>query len=251
MERVNHHPQIAEFKNFFDEEYCSQIIEFLDGNDDDGDKWNPICFPSVLGVNVGEPNATEYVSVEDMGKIRDKMLVAMEEVIGRKLKNVTMSGHKYPTGSWAAPHSDSSELDGTPNAWQMNKYACILYLNANYEGGAIYFPQHNLDIHPEAGSLLAFQGSHEFLHGVREITSGDRFTILAFWDDAEAVYDKEFLDQKVEEQRTALDYVESSHDYGQYNGRSFGKQNAEDLYSVLSSEKPADRCDCGDNCSIC
>jgi hypothetical protein len=233
MEKISHHPKIVEIKNFFDEQYCLDVIDFLDGNDDDGDNWNPICFPSVLGVNVGEPKSTDKISVEDMGKIRDKMHQAVQDVIGRPVKNVTMSGHKYPTGSYADPHSDSSELDGTPNAWQMNKYACILYLNKSYTGGEIYFPQHNLDISPGAGSLVVFEGSHEYLHGVREITSGDRFTILAFWDNAEAVYDKDFLVQKTEDQRVALDYVESSHDYGQYNGRTFGKQKPEDLYGIL------------------
>jgi hypothetical protein len=233
MEKISHHPKIVEIKNFFDEQYCLDVIDFLDGNDDDGDNWNPICFPSVLGVNVGEPKSTDKISVEDMGKIRDKMHQAVQDVIGRPVKNVTMSGHKYPTGSYADPHSDSSELDGTPNAWQMNKYACILYLNKSYTGGEIYFPQHNLDISPGAGSLVVFEGSHEYLHGVREITGGDRFTILAFWDNAEAVYDKDFLVQKTEDQRVALDYVESSHDYGQYNGRTFGKQKPEDLYGIL------------------
>jgi predicted 2-oxoglutarate/Fe(II)-dependent dioxygenase YbiX len=233
MEKIFHHPRILEFKNFLDEKYCLDVIDFLDGNDDDGDNWNPICFPSVLGVNVGEPKATERISVEDMGKIRDKMHEAVEDALGIGVKNVTMSGHKYPAGSYADPHSDSSELDGTPNAWQMNKYACILYLNNNYEGGAIYFPQHDLDIYPGAGSLMVFEGSHEYLHGVRKITKGDRFTILAFWDDEDATYDKDFLDEKIELQRTALDYVESSHDYGNYNGRTFGKQKPEDLYSIL------------------
>ena len=233
MNKVYHHPQIIEIKEFLDKQYCLDVIEFLDGNDDDGDNWNPICFPSVLGVNVGEPKPTDKISVADMGSIRDKMHTAVKEVMGKPVKNVTMSGHKYPTGSYADPHSDSSELDGTPNAWQMNKYACILYLNDSYEGGAIYFPQYNIDIHPGAGSLVVFEGSHEYLHGVREITNGDRFTILAFWDDENSTYDKEFLDKKVELQRTALDYVESSHDYGNYNGRTFGKQKPEDLYSIL------------------
>lgn len=234
MEKVYHHPAIVEIKGFFDETYCRHVIEFLNGNGDGEERWNPICFPSVLGVNVGDPISTEYVSADDMEKIRQKMHGAVEEVIGKPLKNVTMSGHKFPTGSYANPHSDSSELDGTPNAWQMNKYACILYLNADYTGGQIYFPQHDVSISPEAGSLLVFEGSHEFLHGVKEITSGDRYTILAFWDDKDAVYSKEFLNDKVEQQRKALDYVESNYDYGKYAGNTFGKQNPEDLYSILS-----------------
>lgn len=237
MEKVVHQENIIELKGFYSKEYCGDLIDYLDSRNEDEDKWNPICFPSVLGVNVADPAETEKVSVADMGKIRDEMRVAVEEFIGRDLKNVTLSGHKYPTGSYAEPHSDSSELDGTPNAWQMNKYACILYLNDDYEGGEIYFPQHDVEIAPTAGSLLIFEGSHEYLHGVKKITSGDRFTILAFWDHAENTYDKEFLDEKVKAQRVALDYVESSHDYGKYNGRTFGVQDPNDLYTHYLKEE--------------
>ena len=237
MEKILHEENIVEIREFFDAEYCKEVIRFLDGNDDDGDNWNPICFPSVLGVNVAAPVPTDKISLEDMGKIREKMQESVEEFLGKKVKNVTMSGHKYPVGSWAAPHSDSSELDGTPNPWQMNKYAAILYLNNDYEGGEIYFPQHNIDIAPGAGSLLVFEGSHKYLHGVREITKGNRFTILAFWDNEGAVYDKEFLDKKVEDQKSALDYVESAYDYGEYAGRSFGKQDPKNLYKILAEEE--------------
>jgi hypothetical protein len=237
MEKVLHQDKILEIKNFYAEDYCRDVIEYLDGTTTDSDNWNPICFPSVLGVNVGEQKPTGKVSVEDMAKIRDAMHRAVEEFFNRPVKNVTMSGHKYPTNSYAAPHSDSSELDGTPNAWQMNKYASILYLNRDYSGGEIYFPQHKINIAPGTGSLLVFEGSHEYLHGVKEITAGDRFTILAFWDNAESVYKKEFLDQKVEEQRIALDYVENAFDYGQYAGRTFGKQDPNNLYGILGNKE--------------
>jgi hypothetical protein len=236
MKKIYHHPEIVEITEFFDKTYCGHVIEYLNGNGDGEERWNPICFPSVLGVNVGEPVPTEHISVEDMGKIRDKMHGALEDFLQKPIKNVTLSGHKFPKGSFAAPHSDSSELDGTPNAWQMNKYASILYLNDDYEGGEIYFPQHDVSIFPGAGSLLVFKGSHEFLHGVKEITRGDRYTLLGFWDDRDTKYSKEFLDQKVELQKKALDYVESNYDYGKYAGNTFGKQNPDDLYSVLGEK---------------
>jgi hypothetical protein len=231
MEKVLHQENILEIKNFLEPEYCKSLIEYLDGND--GEAWAPICFPGVLGANVGMPSATEKISIEDMSKIRESMHSKVEEFLGRKVKNVTMSGHKYPTGSFAAPHSDSADVDGELSAWQMNKYASILYLNEEYSGGQVYFPQHDVEIAPSAGSLLVFEGSPAYLHGVKEITSGDRFTILAFWDNEEAVYSKEFLDEKTELQKKALEYVESNHDYGDHNGKSFGKQNPEDLYSIL------------------
>jgi hypothetical protein len=231
MEKILHQEKILEIKNFLDSDYCKDLIAYLDN--DQGDAWAPICFPGVLGANVGSPTPTETISTEDMGKIREKMHKEVEDFMQKKVKNVTMSGHKFPVGSFAEPHSDSNDEEGEAGAWQMNKYASILYLNKDYSGGEVYFPQHDVEISPEAGSLLVFQGSPSYLHGVKEITSGDRFTILAFWDNEDSKYSKEFLDEKANMQKEALDYVESNHDYGDYNGKSFGKQNPEDLYTIL------------------
>jgi hypothetical protein len=242
-DRIVHEEKIIEILQFLDKDFCNDLIDYLEGNSQKGDdnSWAPICFPGVLGANVGEPVATEKISASTMGELRQKFHEALESVLGRRVKNVTMSGHKFPTGSYAKPHSDSSEIDGTPNAWQMNKYATILYLNDNYGGGEIYFPQHEIEISPQAGSLLLFEGSHEYLHGVKEITFGNRYTILAFWDNEESVYDKEFLDQKVVDQKIALDYVENAYKdkYGEHASKSFGLQKAEDLYSFLGKEDPS------------
>jgi hypothetical protein len=235
MSKILHEENILEIKNFLEPDYCQDLIEYLDkNNEESGDNWKPVCFPGVLGGNVGEPQPTDKISVEDMGKIRDKMHASLEEFLGKKVKNVTMSAHKFPEGSYALPHSDSADIDGSYGAWQMNKYACILYLNSGYEGGQVYFPQHDIEVAPEAGSALLFEGSPQYLHGVKEITSGERFTILTFWDDFDAVYEKDFLDQKVDQQKEALEYVENMHDYGDHSGKSFGRQNPEDLYGILS-----------------
>jgi hypothetical protein len=40
-----------------------------------------------------------------------------------------------------------------------------------------------------------FPGGHENIHGVKEITKGTRYTMVSFWDYADAVYDEETLDK--------------------------------------------------------
>lgn len=54
--------------------------------------------------------------------------------------------------------------------------ATLLYLNDDYEGGEIYFPDYDIYIKPKAGDLVTFPDNPNFVHGVRPISSGVRFT---------------------------------------------------------------------------
>ena len=56
------------------------------------------------------------------------------------------------------------------------EYACIFFLNDDYEGGEIYFPDYEISIKPEPGDLLCFPDQPRYVHGVKEIISGTRFT---------------------------------------------------------------------------
>jgi hypothetical protein len=57
-----------------------------------------------------------------------------------------------------------------------NDIATLIYLNDSYEGGDIYFPDHGVSIKPEPGDLVCFPDTPDFVHGVRPITSGIRYT---------------------------------------------------------------------------
>ena len=68
-------------------------------------------------------------------------------------------------------------------SWYQNQYSwsghlsLIVYLNDDFEGGELVFPQHNLTIKPEKGMLIAFPGNLYFHHEVKEVKSGTRKTI--------------------------------------------------------------------------
>lgn len=80
------------------------------------------------------------------------------------------------------PHADAENLDGSPHPFPYRNYAAITYLNTDYTGGRISFP--NLDnFCPEIkpGMLVAFPGTIEYLHGVSKVLSGTRYTIAGFF----------------------------------------------------------------------
>lgn len=63
-----------------------------------------------------------------------------------------------------------------PNMWS-GHLAILVYLNDDYEGGELYFPRYDYSIKPSAGTMITFPGSLYYIHGVKEITKGVRYTI--------------------------------------------------------------------------
>jgi len=55
--------------------------------------------------------------------------------------------------------------------------ATLVYLNDEYEGGDIYFPKYKISYKPKPGDLLCFPDNPNFIHGVKPIIDGTRFTL--------------------------------------------------------------------------
>jgi hypothetical protein len=61
-------------------------------------------------------------------------------------------------------------------------FTSMLYLNSDFEGGDLYFPQHNnFTVTPGPGVLAIFSGDLDHFHGITPITSGLRYTHTTFW----------------------------------------------------------------------
>ena len=61
------------------------------------------------------------------------------------------------------------------------EYAALTYLNDDYEGGEIYFPNFDLQIKPLPGELIFFPGTQHYMHGVNEIIAGNRYALMTFF----------------------------------------------------------------------
>jgi len=93
----------------------------------------------------------------------------------------TINYAAWRQGDQQAPHADSENPDGSPHPYPWRQVGCVLYLNSDYSGGEVYFPQHDITLKPEPGTLVWFPGTTEYMHGVRPITEGFRLTIASFW----------------------------------------------------------------------
>ncbi len=80
---------------------------------------------------------------------------------------------KFVKDFYLAPHVDTLSSEG-------NHIASVYYINDDYTGGEINFPDHNLEIKPKPNSLIIFPGNENYLHEVRTIVDNDRYS-SAMW----------------------------------------------------------------------
>ncbi len=59
--------------------------------------------------------------------------------------------------------------------------AVIIYINDNYNGGELFFPDHGFEIKPSARSMIIFPGTEDYMHGVKEVLDGPtRYVLPSF-----------------------------------------------------------------------
>jgi len=92
---------------------------------------------------------------------------------------------RWPVGARQEPHADkefhSGIEAGRPNDFPHYDIAGLFYFNDDYEGGELYFPVQGIEFQPKAGAAYFFPGDRNYVHGVRPVKSGNRFTSPFFW----------------------------------------------------------------------
>jgi hypothetical protein len=92
---------------------------------------------------------------------------------------------RWPVGARQEPHADKELHEGpdagSPNAFPWYDIASLFYFNDNYEGGELYFPLQGIEFKPTPGSAYFFPGDMNYIHGVRPVLSGTRYTCPFFW----------------------------------------------------------------------
>jgi hypothetical protein len=194
--KIVHRHDIIEYKDFMTKEECQNLVEYFNSSKND---WQLSCFYESYVMDPLAPLKTyngfftkEYFDISLRERLKEYTLDASPQ----KLRNLTLSAHKWEKGASARKHSDNSELDGTPNAWSDNKFVTIIYLNDEYGGGHLEFDDHKISIRPETGTMIAFDPGFTNLHSVSEITYGTRYTMLASWDYENSDHSEEYMIKK-------------------------------------------------------
>ena len=184
------------FKNVVS--YPKELVQFINEVDNDSQshskitQWNSWTASNDINIVYGKNKnvlTNEIKQNNSNSRLDQKILyisnslkMAFEMCLNTYLtsKKIEPSNYILPMGEipireWAAgsgmgPHCDN--YDGhTTLAFSM-----IVYLNDDYDGGEIEFPNHGISLKPQEGSLIIFPSTEPYLHKVNEVLYGKRYT---------------------------------------------------------------------------
>jgi hypothetical protein len=83
---------------------------------------------------------------------------------------------KYGAGEEYRKHYDGSTRIG-------RAVSAIVYLNSDYVGGEIEFPNFGVKIKPEPGMLILFPSNYAYAHVAHPVTSGTKYALVTWLKD--------------------------------------------------------------------
>ena len=151
--------------------------------------------------------ALKYIQIKDLAflnKINNQILNSATKQYKMKFNNkkINFGLNIHKVNSFTDPHVDIIENTPGPqipgkiepeypdwrNSWD-GYLACNVYLNDDYEGGEVYFPEKdNFTIKPKANSLIMWPGNKYFIHGISKTLKNNRYVYGVFIKFAD--YDK-------------------------------------------------------------
>jgi hypothetical protein len=186
---------IVELENFMTEEEQEFLFNFASNNT----TWDyTISKKNENGTVIYDANIWEdrVATLHTLQKINPKVIDVVQKMFDRlKVKvdefyNVDAMATspaivRWPVGTRQEPHADKELHEGPdagkPNAFPYYDIASIFYINDDYEGGELYFPIQGIEFKPKARAAYFFPGDMNFIHGVRPVLNGCRYTSPFFW----------------------------------------------------------------------
>jgi predicted 2-oxoglutarate/Fe(II)-dependent dioxygenase YbiX len=194
----NSHSQIMILPNFITKEMCAALRKYADER-------------TAVDLSVFDPDATNSsgeIQWEVDKSVRDTQMVEYDEELGQQFNQVigkavreiinpyygidiksaeAVQFLKYGVGGKYDVHIDAESLwhVKTENRLEWRKsmdrdISILIYLNEEYEGGQLVFPNQHIALHPKAGMLVAFPSDHHFAHGVMPVTKGTRYALVTW-----------------------------------------------------------------------
>lgn len=185
-------PGLLVLENWLDADTCGRWCETFEGK-----RAHPAMVQDVNRRNSDgspklrpdEQRITEFVPLEELeGEIKATIKRAYTEVItphfSSELQWMSPPGAlKYRPGGRYNGHADSEYWDMQARRWirSMDRdYSLLLYVNDDYEGGTLYFPNFDIRIRPRTGMLVAFPSDHRYLHAAEPLETGIRYAVVCW-----------------------------------------------------------------------
>lgn len=108
-----------------------------------------------------------------LNSINDRLFALFEKLPDLDLQGVGSIQRQYEGVSL------SYHVDSLSNPLVV--FACVLYINDDFTGGALHFPKIDVTYQPEKRALIVFPSDEDYLHGVLPVGPGPtRYALPAF-----------------------------------------------------------------------
>ncbi len=90
---------------------------------------------------------------------------------------------RYREGFYYRPHADADQLNPDTGRWEKKldrDLSLLVYLDDDYDGGEITFPNFDFILRPRPGHMVMFPSDFRYLHGVMPVTRGVRHAIVSW-----------------------------------------------------------------------
>lgn len=174
------------FENIVIKENSQKIIDYINNHIFDFGKLGEDFWDgrNIYANDIKDPNILKII--ED-GK--DYMLYEFTKraKIKKPIYPDILSIIRWTEGYELQPHADAVEPDGSDHPYPWRDFGTVTFLNEDFEGGILHYPEKLINIPAKTGNTVVHTGGLDCLHGVTKITKGVRYTIASF-----LTFDKSF-----------------------------------------------------------
>lgn len=170
-------------EEIFTQRTCDQIIEYFKSG-----STKPRSYQGLVDDNVRK---CDFITLPDQFDhhfhqiVRERMQPYFERDIDPRLRARPMV-YGYPVGVGFVPHHDQvtkiESARGKTNGQPVigGDYTIVLFCSSpdEYDGGDLFFPEHGWTYRPPAGSAVVYPTTVDYVHGVKPITRGIRYTTV-------------------------------------------------------------------------
>ncbi|NND59001.1 MAG: 2OG-Fe(II) oxygenase [Gammaproteobacteria bacterium] len=90
---------------------------------------------------------------------------------------------RYRPGGLYKTHADAENWNTEQQAWEKRvdrDLSLLIYLNDDFTGGQLDFPNFGLRLQPKAGMLVAFPADHRYVHAALPTSTGERYVVVSW-----------------------------------------------------------------------
>lgn len=166
--------KLWEFENFLTHEEVSKFMSIISAAKEAD--WFSEDLPNYDQHHAGKTLPIDNL-LEPIVEVVDRRVAALFTNTTRMVHigSIVRGSDKFsPTGF----HRDNEDQNMENNRNSENKYGVLMYLNDDFDGGEICYPEYDIEYKPKPGVLLIhYAGS---LHGVNPISNGIRYSMTSF-----------------------------------------------------------------------